>query len=126
MLHSVAVVEAVECYVCSWNPSDYKNGNDNHDYSDVCSAGHFDPERVRTHECSRGCEIVSMKDPNGKSIFSAQSGTRLQSIIWFKEHEITLKKVLRHNSTYFGTDMPPVPAPYILFRKQYNFKISGF
>ncbi|XP_023713903.1 uncharacterized protein LOC111867915 [Cryptotermes secundus] len=62
---SCNMAEAVECYICSWNPSDYKNGNNNHDYSDVCSAGHFDPERVRTHECSRGCEIVSMKDPNG-------------------------------------------------------------
>jgi hypothetical protein len=67
MLHSVAVAEAVECYICSWNPSDYKNDNNNHDYNDVCSAGHFDPERVRTHDCSRGCEIVSMKDANGKS-----------------------------------------------------------
>jgi hypothetical protein len=93
MLYSVAVAEAVECYICSWNPSDYKNGNNNHDYNDVCSAGHFDPERVRTHECSRGCEIVSMKDPNGKST---------------KEHKITLKKILGQNSTYFGTEMPPV------------------
>lgn len=68
MPDSVAVAEAVECYICSWNPSDYKNGNkdDNHDYGDVCSVGHFDPQRVRTHKCSRGCEIVSMKDPNGK------------------------------------------------------------
>ncbi|XP_069702305.1 uncharacterized protein [Periplaneta americana] len=67
---SYNLAEAVECYICSWNPADYKNGNEgengnNHEYIDVCSSGHFDPERVRTHDCSRGCEIVSMKDPNG-------------------------------------------------------------
>ena len=60
----ITVATAVECYICSWNPGDYKNGN--YEHSDVCSAGHFDPERVRTHDCSRGCEIVSMKDPNGR------------------------------------------------------------
>ncbi|PSN56566.1 hypothetical protein C0J52_01546 [Blattella germanica] len=61
---SFHMAAAVECYICSWNPSDYKN--DNHEYNDVCSSGHFDPERVRTHDCNRGCEIVSMKDPNGE------------------------------------------------------------
>ncbi|KAJ9582069.1 hypothetical protein L9F63_003652 [Diploptera punctata] len=55
---------AVQCYICSWNPGDYKN--DNHDHNDVCSAAHFDPDRVRTHDCNIGCEIVSMKDPNGE------------------------------------------------------------
>lgn len=96
------MAEAVECYICSWNPSDYRNGNkdDNHDYGDVCSVGHFDPERVRTHECSKGCEIVSMKDPNGKFICIAQN-VILQSV--FNEHQITPKKVPKHNSSYFGT-----------------------
>jgi len=69
------VAEAVECYICSWNPSDYKNGgggsNNQHDYTDVCSAGHFDPERVRTHDCIKGCEIVSMKNRNGMLTYSA-------------------------------------------------------
>lgn len=63
------MAEAVECYICSWNPSDYNNGggggNNQHDYTDVCSSGHFDPERVRTHDCNKGCEIVSMRNPNG-------------------------------------------------------------
>ena len=71
------MAEAVECYICSWNPSDYKNGGGNynqHDYTDVCSAGHFDPERVRTHDCNKGCEIVSMRNPNGMLNCSAQSG----------------------------------------------------
>ena len=73
--HCLTVAEAVECYICSWNPSDYKNGgggsNNQHDYTDVCSAGHFDPERVRTHDCNRGCEIVSMRNPNGMLSCSA-------------------------------------------------------
>ncbi|GFG28693.1 hypothetical protein Cfor_05978, partial [Coptotermes formosanus] len=96
--------EAVECYICSWNPSDYKNGggggggnNNQHDYTDVCSAGHFDPERVRTHDCSKGCEIVSMRNPNGMLTCSAQSGPT------FHKSSLT-KNIKSENSAHLGYD----------------------
>ncbi|XP_066999812.1 uncharacterized protein [Anabrus simplex] len=50
--------EGVKCYICSWSP--YDNSND------TCRPEYFNPDRVVVHECSKGCETVSMKDKNGE------------------------------------------------------------
>lgn len=108
--HCLAVAEAVECYICSWNPSDYTNGgsggggnSNQHDYTDVCSAGHFDPERVRTHDCSKGCEIVSMRNPNGKLTCSVQIGAKLQSHFFTKNSKSENSAPLANDAASVGS-----------------------
>ncbi|KAK7869352.1 hypothetical protein R5R35_012898 [Gryllus longicercus] len=49
--------EAVKCYICSWSPHDNR--------SDTCTKNNFIPEYTMVHDCEKGCEVVSMRDPNG-------------------------------------------------------------
>ena len=52
------LAEAVQCYVCSWSPTDTNR-------ADICTRANFS-DTVRTHTCDLGCESVSVFDKNGQ------------------------------------------------------------